>query len=72
MPSNPQGEDLILRKVEEARLAYEKEYYNKYLKMYYYKHITSLDDVHENLMKTYKDENNAFKLLLSFGYITEK
>ncbi len=72
MPSNPRYEDLILEKVEEARLAYEKEYYNKYLKMYYYKHITSLEDVHENLMKTYKDENNAFKLLLSFGYITEK
>ena len=40
--------------------------------MYYCNHITSLDDVHNNLMITYKDENNAFKLLFSFGYITEK
>ena len=72
MPSSPRYELLIAEKVEENRLAYEKEYYNKYLKMYYYKHITSLEDVHKNLMKTYKDENNAFKLLLSFGYITEK
>src|SRR5271165_1453911 len=72
MPSNPQYESLIVEKVEEARLAYKKEYFNKYLKMYYYTHITSLDDVHKYLMKTYKDENNAFKLLLSFGYITEK
>ena len=72
MPSNPRYEDLISEKVKKARLAYEKEYYNKYFKMYYYMHITSLEDVHENLNKTYKDENNAFKLLLSFGYITEK
>ena len=40
--------------------------------MYCYNHIASLDDVHNNLMKTYKEENNAFKLLFSFGYITEK
>src|SRR5271155_3625576 len=72
IPSNPRYENLILEKVEEARSAYEKEYFNKHFKMYYYNHIISLDDVHKNLMKTYKDENNAFKLLLSFGYVTEK
>jgi hypothetical protein len=71
-PSNPRYESLILDKVEEAQHAYEKEYFNKYLKMHYYNHITSLDEIHKNLMKTYKDENNAFKLLISFGYITEK
>ncbi|HLX53642.1 MAG TPA: hypothetical protein VKR58_06860, partial [Aquella sp.] len=72
IPSDPIGEILSLKKVEEARLKYPKEHYSKYLKMYYYNHITSLDDVHDNLMKTYKEENNAFKLLLSFGYVTEK
>ena len=72
MPSNPQYESLIIEKLEKVRLKYEKEYFNKYLKMYYYNDVTSLDYVHKNLMKTYKDENNAFKLLLSFGYITEK
>src|SRR5271165_1109225 len=72
MPSNPQYESLIIEKLEKVRLKYEKEYFSKYLKMYYYNDVTSLDYVHKNLMKTYKDENNAFKLLLSFDYITEK
>src|SRR5271165_5311205 len=72
IPSDARDEGVIFKKVEEARLKYEKEHYSKYLKMYCYNHITSLDDVHKNLMKTYKEENNAFKLLLSFGYVTEK
>src|SRR5271169_467143 len=71
-PSNDDNEGLILDKLKKERLSHEEEHYSKYLKMYYYNHITSLGDVHNNLMKTYKDENNAFKLLLSFGYITEK
>ena len=71
-PSNDDDEGLIIDKLEKERLTHEEEHYSKYLKMYYYNHITSLDDVHKNLMKTYKDENNAFKLSLSFGYVTEK
>src|SRR5271157_145028 len=71
-PSNNDNEGLILDKLKKERLTHEEEHYSKYLKMYYYNHITSLDDVRNNLMKTYKDENNAFKLLFSFGYVTEK
>ena len=60
------------KEVEEAGLKYLKEYYSKYLKMYYYHRITSLDDVRESLMTTYKEENKAFKLLFSFGYVMQK
>src|SRR5271165_4598717 len=72
IPSDSRDEGIIFKKVEQSRLKYEKEHYSKYLKIYCYNHITSLDDVHKNLMKTYKEENNAFKSFLSFGYVTEK
>ena len=54
------------------RQRYNKEQYSKYLKMYYYNYIKSIDDVHNSLLKTYEKENKAFKLLFSFGYICEK
>ena len=70
--SNPEDEDCVIQKVEADRLKYGKENDSKHLKMYYYNDIKSLDDIISSLMKTYKKENNAFKLLFSFGYVTEK
>ena len=70
--SNPADEDLARQKVEANRLKYSKEYSSKYLKMFYYNDIKSLDDITSGLMQTYKKESCAFKLLLSFGYVTEK
>src|SRR6266516_45498 len=40
--------------------------------MHYYNNIKSLDDIVKSFMTTYKKENKAFKLLFSFGYVTEK
>src|SRR5271154_4588775 len=65
------NEGLVSRKVEANRLKHGKEYNNKYLKMYYYNDIKSLEDIQASLMDTYKKESKAFKLLLSFGYATE-
>ena len=70
--SNPGDEGLVRQKIEADRLKYGKEYDSKYLKMYYYNDIKSLDDITSGLMQTYKKESNAFKLLFSFGYVTEK
>src|SRR6266516_7749691 len=67
-----QDEDLPRQKVEANRLKYGKEFNSKYLKMHYYNNIKSSDDIATSFMTTYKKENRAFKLLFSFGYVTEK
>src|SRR5271156_1668008 len=73
LPSNPDIDEALLRKeVEANRNKYGKEYNNKFLKMYYFNNIKSFDDINEALNETYRKESNAFKLLISFGYITEK
>ena len=50
----------------------DKDKYSKYIKMYYYNQIESIEDVKECLLKTYANESKAFKILYSFGYVTEK
>src|SRR5271155_5511699 len=46
--------------------------YSKYIKMYFNNDIKCLEDIGETLLYTYEKENNAFKLLFSFGFVTEK
>jgi hypothetical protein len=72
MLSNPEDEKIVQQKLDEDRQKYGKEYDSKYLKMYYYNDIKSLEDVISGFMKTYSKENEAFKLLFSLGYVTEK
>ena len=67
-----QDSKLVITKIRAVRQKYGKERNSKYLKSYFYNDIRSLEDVHECLMQTYKRENNAFKVHLSFGYVTEK
>ena len=64
--------DIAIKKVAEKRQKYEKECESKYLKMYCFNDIKSLDDIKSNFIKTYTKEDNAFKLLFSFGYVCEK
>src|SRR6266516_888535 len=70
--NEPRDEDSARQKVEANRLKYGKEFNSKYLKMHYYNNIKSLEDIVKSFMTTYKKENKAFKLLFSFGYVTEK
>src|SRR6266516_228738 len=70
--NEPRDEDSARQKVEANRLKYGKEFNSKYLKMHYYNNIKSSDDIATSFMTTYKKENKAFKLLFSFGYVTEK
>ena len=70
--NEPQNEDLVRKEVEAERQKYGKEYDSKYLKMHYYNNIKSVKDIIQTLESTYQKENNAFKLLFSFGYVTEK
>ena len=71
--SNPDKfEGLLRQKVEENRKKYGKEYDSKYLKMHYYNDIRSLEDIQQCLVTTYKNEDSAFKMHISFGYVTEK
>ena len=69
----PYSDDkLITEKVEAARTKHGEENSSKYLKTYYYNNIQSLDDICKCLMKTYEKEDKAFKLMISFGYVTER
>ena len=69
----PYSDDkLITEKVEAARTKHGEENSSKYLKTYYYNNIQSLDDISKYLMKTYEKEHKAFKLMISFGYVTER
>ena len=65
-------EDLITGKVDAARTKHGEENHSKYLKTYYYNNIRSLGDISKCLMKTYEKEHKAFKVMISFGYVTEK
>ena len=62
----------IARKITNCREQYGNENTNKYIKMYYYNNIHSLNDVKQAFLKTYEKESNAFKLMFSFGYVLEK
>ena len=62
----------VNEKLKDVRQKYGKEKKSKYLKSYFYNDIRSLNDIHDCLMQVYKKENNAFKLHISFGYVTEK
>jgi hypothetical protein len=65
-------ETIIKNKLKESRFKEGKEKYSKYLQMKFYNNIKSLDDIKKYLLKTYENEDNAFKLSFSFGYVTEK
>jgi hypothetical protein len=65
-------EGIIKKKIKESRLKQGKEKYSKYLQMRYYNNIKSLADIKKHLLQTYENEDKAFKLLFSFGYVTEK
>jgi len=57
---------------KDAREKYGDRSNSKKLKMYLYNNIQSLDDIKQCLTETYQKENNAFKLMVSFGYVTQK
>ena len=65
-------QSLIWQKIQENLVKHGNTNYNKYIKMYHYNNITSLDDVKQSLLNTYDKESSAFKLHYSFGYVTEK
>ena len=71
--NQPHTEESIIRaKLKESRLKEGKEKYSKYLQMKYYNNIKSLDNIKKYLIETYENEDKAFKLSFSFGYVTEK
>ena len=71
--SDPDKDEGFLRQeIEMNRSKYGKEFDSKYLKMHYYNDIRSLEDIQKCLVATYKNEDCAFKMHISFGYVTEK
>src|SRR5215510_14096083 len=57
--------DLIARKIQDARQKYGDRSNSKKLKTYFYNNIQSLDDIKQCLIETYQNENNAFKVMFS-------
>jgi hypothetical protein len=60
------------RLIVEARNTYGEQKDSKYLKMYFYNNIDSLRTILESLDNIYQNENNAIKINIAFGYVTEK
>ena len=65
-------ENVIDEKIKEAKMNYGEKGFSKYLKIFYYNKVESRNDIEKYLMETYGREHNAFKLMISFGYVTEK
>ena len=65
-------EDCIENLLEKEREYHGKENYSKYMKMYFNNDIKCFEDISETLLNIYEKEHNAYKLLFSFGYVTEK
>jgi len=64
--------DQVKQKIIEARAEHAEEKESKYLKMYFYNDIDSLEKIHQCLDKTFLKESNAFKINIALGYVTEK
>lgn len=61
----------IIKKIREIRTIHGNKKYNKYIKMSYNNSIKSYSDVVKFLKQIYQKEHNAFKLQISFGYVSE-
>lgn len=69
----PQSDEKVIdEKIKEAKMKYGEKGFSKYLKTFYYNKVESWNDIEKYLMETYDREHNAFKLMISFGYVTEK
>ena len=64
-------DEFIKQKILKARLQHGAEKFNKHIKMYCFNNITSELSIYKYLDKIYKQEDKAFKILISFGYVTE-
>ena len=62
----------VRKLIDQERNTYGEEKESKYLKMYFFNNIDSLNKIYECLDKIYQKEINAIKLNIAFGYVTEK
>src|SRR5271165_1164958 len=64
-------DEIVKQNVLKARLQQGAEKFNKHIKMYYCKNVKSENSIYKYLDKIYQQEDKAFKVLISFGYVTE-
>src|SRR6267154_5444752 len=64
--------DEAKRLIIKERNLYGEKKESKYLKMEFFNHITSLQNIHECLYSVYQNEDNSIKINISFGYVTIK
>jgi len=57
--------------VAQERTVHGDERESKYLKMYFFNKIDSMNTIRESLDKIYQSENNAIKINIAFGYVTQ-
>ena len=64
-------DEIIKQKILKARLNQGVEKFNKHIKMYYFNNVTSEQSIYKYLDRIYHQEDKSFKILISFGYVTE-
>src|SRR5579863_6618371 len=65
------NDDLVDQKILEARLRHGIEKVGKHIHMYYFNNVESEESIYEYLDQVYMKEDKAFKIHVSFGYVSE-
>src|SRR5271165_4781368 len=65
------NDDIVNQKILQARLRHGTEKRGKYIDMYFYNKVESEESIYKYLDQVYIQEDKAFKIHISFGYVTE-
>src|SRR5271165_7515215 len=65
------NDDIVNQKILQARLRHGPEKLGKYIDMYFYNKVESEESIYKYLDQVYMKEDKAFKIHVSFGYVTE-
>ena len=65
------NDDIVNQKILEARLRHGVEKVGKHIHMYYFNNVESEESIYEYLDQVYMKEDKAFKIHISFGYVSE-
>src|SRR5271155_4160613 len=65
------NDDIVNQKILRARLHHGTEKLGKFIDMYFYNKVESEENFYKYLDQVYMKEDKAFKIHISFGYVTE-
>ncbi|HLX55078.1 MAG TPA: hypothetical protein VKR58_14125, partial [Aquella sp.] len=65
------NDDIVDQKILKARLRHGIEKAGKHIHMYYFNNVESVESIYKYLDQVYMKEDKAFKIHISFGYVSE-